>query len=386
MKIALICPDSLPCPPIQSGAIELLIDRKAPYLADLGFEVTIISIQSPLLENIDWSQSVKFIRLPKSGYFQEVLKYLELNAFDLIQVYNKPRWALSLKKQHPHTLIVLSLHNLVLGHGMAEQETNEIVLHVDQIVAVSKFVANDVLKRCPMAKGKIMHAYTGEAPLSYTPHYTPQGQKTAAQMKEKLGIPKEFSVLLFVGRLHPKKGCHLVIQAMKKLMQHDKKIALVIVGSKWYGRLQDSEYIGELKEMAKLISEHIYFTNYLPIDEVPDYYTMSDIFVCASQWQEPLARVHYEAMAAGIPIVTTRRGGNAEIVLQGKNGYVIEAYNQADAFAVAIRSLLINGKQRLEMGTVNRRLIEEKYNFQQYALKLSQLYQKIRSKQATLHR
>lgn len=41
MKIALICPDSLPCPPIKSGAIELLIDRMAPYLSRLGHAVTV---------------------------------------------------------------------------------------------------------------------------------------------------------------------------------------------------------------------------------------------------------------------------------------------------------------------------------------------------------
>ena len=59
---------------------------------------------------------------------------------------------------------------------------------------------------------------------------------------------------------------------------------------------------------------------------------MGDLFVCSSQWNEPLARVHYEAMAAGIPIITTNRGGNAEVMNQGKNGIIIDDYDQPKAF------------------------------------------------------
>jgi len=53
---------------------------------------------------------------------------------------------------------------------------------------------------------------------------------------------------------------------------------------------------------------------------------VGDIFVCASQWNEPLARIHYEAMAAGLPIITTDRGGNAEIFEDNVNGIIIKDY------------------------------------------------------------
>jgi len=91
--------------------------------------------------------------------------------------------------------------------------------------------------------------------------------------------------LQHVSRLSPKKGTHIVLSAMKKVMDCFDDVALVIIGSKWYGKNEEDDY-----------TKGCFY-----------------IFVCASQWNEPLARIHYEAMAAGLPIITTDRGGNAEI-------------------------------------------------------------------------
>ncbi|MEX2103902.1 MAG: glycosyltransferase, partial [Bacilli bacterium] len=72
------------------------------------------------------------------------------------------------------------------------------------------------------------------------------------------------------------------------------------------------------------------------------HFLIGDIFVCSSQWQEPLARVHYEAMGAGLPIITTHRGGNAEVIKTGENGIVIEDYSNPQAWAATISYLLSN--------------------------------------------
>lgn len=63
---------------------------------------------------------------------------------------------------------------------------------------------------------------------------------------------------------------------------------------------------------------------------------MADVFVCSSQWNEPLARVNYEAMAAGTPLITTNRGGNGEVVKHEVNGLVIENYDKPSSFAKAV--------------------------------------------------
>lgn len=93
----------------------------------------------------------------------------------------------------------------------------------------------------------------------------------------------------------------------------------------------------------------------------------ADVFVCPSQWQEPLARVHYEAMASGLPIITTARGGNAEVIVEGENGIVIANPEDPQAFVEPLSYLLSNPSQARRMGEYGRLIAEEKYTWERVA-------------------
>ena len=97
---------------------------------------------------------------------------------------------------------------------------------------------------------------------------------------------------------------------------------------------------------------------------------MSDIFVCSSQWQEPLARVHYEAMAAGLPIITSNRGGNPEVIEEGKNGYIVNDFENPDAYAEKIINLLNNENKRKQMGKYGRSKVEKEFGWNRVAMDL----------------
>lgn len=374
MKIALMCPASLPCPPIRSGAIELTIDRVAPYLAKLNYNVTVFSIQDRSLANDEKVNGVRYLRYPKETYIQDVLIHLKNEFFNLIQVFNNHQWIWGIRKVARKSILVLSLHNLRLGHTTDDNKSIQIINTADYIVTVSKFLERDIVNRYPVASGKTNTLYTGEDPSRYTPHYSQEGQKITRQMKQELGIPQDFRIVLFVGRLVEYKGCHDLIQAMKTVKEQHPKTALVIVGSKGFGNREIDDYISQLKASASKISKHIYFTNFIPVNQISDYYTMSDIFVCPSQWEEPLGRVLYEAMAAALPVVSSNRGGLPEIISNGENGFIIDKYDQPFAYATAINKLLNDTKLMEKMGNTNRNLIYEKYNFENYALKLAEIY------------
>ncbi len=380
MKIALICPASLPCPPIRSGAIELTIDRSAPYLARMNYDVTVFSIQDRSLPNSEKVNGVKFIRYPKATYIKDVLDHLNKEFFDLIQVYNNHQWIWGIRKVARKSILVLSLHNLRLGHTTDDNKSKQIINTADYIVTVSKFLASDLLKRYKEASGKLTAIYTGEDPWRFTPRFTPEGQNITYQMKQELGIPDDYRIVLFVGRLVDYKGCHHLIQAMKYVQERHAKTALVIVGSKGFGNKGINDYISELKASAAEISKHIYFTNFIPVNQITNYYTMSDIFVCPSQWEEPLGRVLYESMAAGLPVVAANRGGMPEVISNGQNGFIIEQYDQPLAYADAINKLLDNEELRETFGKRNRSLICERYNFGQYALKLKEIFKALELK------
>ena len=95
------------------------------------------------------------------------------------------------------------------------------------------------------------------------------------------------------------------------------------------------------------------------------WYWTGDIFVCPSQWQEPLARVLYEAMASGLPIVTTKRGGNTEVI--SGNGLVVENAEDPGEFAEKIAVLLDNPDLCRQMGEKGRAFAERKFGWARVA-------------------
>lgn len=126
--------------------------------------------------------------------------------------------------------------------------------------------------------------------------------------------------VLCVGRLVPDKGFHTVIMALAYLMRGQvlKNVQLTIVGD------GEPNYVEKLKQIAKLhnLASLITFLPAQPKEAMPALYQSADIFVFPSIWAEPFGRVLVEAMASGVPVVGTRVGGAAEILIDGENALV----------------------------------------------------------------
>lgn len=138
--------------------------------------------------------------------------------------------------------------------------------------------------------------------------------------------------LLFVGRLESSKGLFYLIEAMKTLVGQGLNIRLKIVG-------RGSEY-NTLTELCRRYSldQNVQFLGYVEDDELPEVYATSDLFVHPSLYEkghftEVFGLVLAEAMACGLPVLSTRNGGLAEVVLEGKNGFFIEQRNSGDIAA-----------------------------------------------------
>lgn len=86
-----------------------------------------------------------------------------------------------------------------------------------------------------MAEDKLRVVYSGVNIEKYKPNWSPEGICNKELLKKKLGIENK-RVILHVSRLSPKKGTHIVLSAMKKVMDCFDDVALVIIGSKWYGK------------------------------------------------------------------------------------------------------------------------------------------------------
>ncbi|MCI2256907.1 glycosyltransferase family 4 protein [Domibacillus sp. PGB-M46] len=377
MKIALICSDRGPAPPVKGGAIQLLISKIAPLLAKT-YEVTVFSITDPSLPDTECTNGVYFERYDKDQFFQQVCERVKQVQFDVIQVYNRPGYIPLIREASPRSKIILSLHNLVYDTLKVESLLAEAAFReADWIFTVSRFIAEDTAEKFPEAATKIQPLYTGVDLDDYSPIWSKRGRKWRNEIRSLYNLDSKDPVILFVGRLVPDKGCHLILAAMNEILKNVKHAKLLIVGSKWYADGSTSKYIEGLKQLAAEHEHSIVFASYVPVEEIPKYFAAADLFICPSQWKEPLARVHYEAMAAGLPVITTRRGGNHEVVRNGKNGIVIDDYKNPVAFAAASIDILNDPQKATAMGKAGRKDVKKIYNFDRVTSDIALLYTKL---------
>jgi spore coat protein SA len=369
MKIALICTEKLPVPPVAGGAVQLYISETLPYISK-DHEITVFSLSHPSLPNEEILDGVRYIRVDaktSSSYSKKIKDLLDDNTFDLIHVFNRPRWVPLLSENLPNTGFSLSLHNEMFHPGkIPESKAIQCIKRVEFINTVSKFIADGVKKLYPEAADKLNVVYSGVNVEKYSTNWSSTGMANKSILKKQYNLLDK-KVILHVTRLSPKKGTHIVISAMKKVVKTHPDAVLVIVGSKWYGKNEEDEYGTYCKNLCNDISDNVIFTGFIPPSEIPQFYNLGDIFVCASQWEEPLARVHYEAMAAGLPIITTDRGGNGEIFVQDVNGLLIKDYNNPDSFSHYINYLLSRPNVAEELGINARKSAVNNYTWQRVA-------------------
>jgi spore coat protein SA len=382
MNIAFVCTEMLPVPPVMGGAIQIYINNILPIISKYH-KITLFSALKGDLPERECEGNIRYIRVSartKTEYINGIKKEMSLqkNKFDLVHVFNRPKWICQFSQVLPDTNFSLSLHNeMMLPKKISKTQAIECIEKVKFISTVSKFIGDEVIKMYPCAKGKVFPVYSAADTKIYHPVGTKKAMENKKRLLDKYNL-NGYKVILCVSRLSPKKGQQIVIDAMKLVMESHKKTALVLVGSKWYGSNKIDEFAKSLLAKSKELDGPVVFTGFLTPDEIPTLYNIGDIFICASQWLEPLARIHYEAMAAGLPIITTDRGGNAELFTKRNNGIVLKEYDNPKAMADKITYLLDNKNIALEMGKNARKDAESNYTFDRVANQLLELFSRVK--------
>jgi spore coat protein SA len=115
MKVALVCSEKLPVPPIQGGAIQLYIEGIVPFLSK-KHQVTVFSIAHPNLKDQEVVNQVEYFRIPvssksKQKYVALVAEELTRRKFDLVHIFNRPKSFRTFYQASPESKFILSLHN-----------------------------------------------------------------------------------------------------------------------------------------------------------------------------------------------------------------------------------------------------------------------------------
>jgi glycogen(starch) synthase len=130
--------------------------------------------------------------------------------------------------------------------------------------------------------------------------------------------------LVYAGRLVPRKGVHIAIEALATLI-HDRgylDVHLDIIGK------GEPEYVTRLHTLVTSLrlDDNVTFLGYLANQQVLERFsTWYDALLLPALWQEPLGVTMLEGMARGLPVVATDRGGLAEVISDGENGLLVSA-------------------------------------------------------------
>jgi len=373
MRLCLICTEKLPVPPVRGGAIQIYIHHVAAQLRGRA-AITVVSRDDPALPAYEEAGGITYVRLPGGDadrYYEAVARYLAASpAFDVIELFNRPLQFQRIAQAGKGARLVLSLHNDLFGPDRIDPALARAVLEkADAVVTISDHVRRGVAAEYPQWADKLRTIRSGVDVEAFLPRWEAGERRRRIRRRLRLrGRP----VVLHVSRLSPRKGNHLVVEAMAAVRQTHPQAVLVMVGSSSYGSSRLDAYGREVWQAAvRLLGpDGVRLVGFTPPSLLPDLYLAGDLFVCASQWPEPLARVHYEAMAAGLPIITTDRGGNCEVVAEGVNGLIASPHDDPDAIARQIRRLLEDPHRREELGRRGRDLAMVHYRWERVAREL----------------
>ncbi|WP_096199109.1 glycosyltransferase family 4 protein [Bacillus sp. FJAT-45350] len=366
MNVLIICTEKLPVPPVKGGAIQTYIAGAIPTLSK-EHTVTILGTTDPSLPDEETVDNVHYVRKPGGlleTYREEVIEYLKTeNCYDLIHIFNRPRLVTAVRELAPEAKIILSMHNdMFKPEKISHDEGLLVIKNVDKIVTISDYIGQTITNFFPEVAPKLRTIYSGVDLDNFVPSYSESAIAKREQLRKEYNLGSK-KIILFAGRLSLNKGAHILLRAIPELSKKYSDIAVVLMGGKWFSDDGISDYTAYVRSLADCSPVPVIATGFISPDKIQDWFAAADIFVCTSQWQEPLARVHYEAMAAGLPIITTNRGGNAEVIELNKNGLIVEKPDEPLEFAKHLSYLIENPDICLEMGRYGRKLAEAKYSW-----------------------
>jgi glycosyltransferase involved in cell wall biosynthesis len=276
-------------------------------------------------------------------YFEQIARALRKYAPDVIHLPQSFQFAGLLRRAVPSARIILHLHQDELIH-LPLGPTLRALAHVDAMVTVSCYISEKLRGRFPTLASRIHTIYNGVDAERFQP---PADRETRDCARR----------LLFVGRISPDKGVHLLMRAFATLAAERSDIELTLVGKPgllpfdiarllfegdsafqsirgFYGatriaRLrsalgQRTSYLRELQNMLPArVASRAHFVGTVPLTQLTQQYQNADLLVLPSVWQESYGLPIAEAMASGLPVLASRSGGVPELVDDGVTGRLV---------------------------------------------------------------
>jgi spore coat protein SA len=187
----------------------------------------------------------------------------------------------------------------------------------------------------------------------------------------------------------PEKGIHVLLEAMREVVDSAPDAVLLMLGSfcgqppspSWLLRRDEEQrtfeemrdgYEEQMRAAASDLGDRVRFLGGVPHYDLPAYYALADVFVHPAVWNEPFGMVLTEAMASGLPVVSTRAGGIPEIVVDRETGRLVSP-GEVEGLAEALVELVQDEALRKEMGKRGRQRLMDRFSWDHTARALERV-------------
>jgi glycosyltransferase involved in cell wall biosynthesis len=272
-------------------------------------------------------------------------------SFPIIKKQNSERMLLS-KNQ------LKKIFNIVFGHS--------IVNDASKIIATSRIESDQFQEAfADFPLDRVVHLPNYVDLKSY------EDLPERGHFRRKYNIDERVKIVLFLSRIHERKGADLLVAAFGKAKQTmDFPAVLVIVGP-------DEGHVRTLKSLARklAVENHVIFPGYIYAPEKLETFVDADVFVLPSKdHYESFGNVVLEALACGTPVIVTDNCGVSEWI--GTDvGCIIEF--DEEQLCDALHAVLRNERLSKILGNRGKKLIREQFGWDKGVLRLEELYKTV---------
>jgi glycosyltransferase involved in cell wall biosynthesis len=366
VKIALLAPTFS-----KFSGVDHVVKQQASRLAQSGETVTIFAFEADLappnnvqLQILGMPQNLFWQRVYRLVFPLDIVKALKwvpkLREFDVIYSHQYPmNWIAYLAKRF------YGIKYIYYNHAIAPPEAfsslieriyirlisflaNWTIRKADEAISISRYLQQQLKKETGLDSEVVYNKID-------TQRFYQGIDRSAVRDKHQLG---NAPLVLYVGRISPHKGIHLLIEAFSLVRRQIPRAKLLVVGKHTF-----PSYSRKIGGMA---DNSVIFAGYVPDEELPSYYAACDVYATATMWEGfnlPLV----EAQACGKPVVAFNLGPHPEVIKDKATGLLIPPADTA-AFAEAIVKLLKDTKLRQEMGEKAYKAVRERFSTYQGAV------------------
>jgi glycosyltransferase involved in cell wall biosynthesis len=334
-------------------------------------------------------------------YFSQVARDLAAILPDIVHLPQQLQFAAHFKRVVPGVKVVAHIHQDELAKLDRELLLRDLA-DVDGVATVSEYVTVGARARLPEMAARIHTVGNGVDVV----RFRPAAHAADAHGRERAGRPFH---LLYVGRIAPDKGVHLLMEAFDRLIREGVRLELTLIGKpgllpydllsrllggderaleavrEFYGRSfrvwLAKEIFGHRRSYGEALrarlspaaAARVRFLGTVPQPALIGAYHAADVLVLPSIWQESYGLPVAEAMACGVPVLASASGGVPELIEDGVTGKLVPRLD-TQALTCSLREMSADPARLLEMGVAARTRAERLLTWARSAGRLERLY------------